>query len=212
MDINYWAATYLAHSTLHAWLKPDSSANKPTPGKPDLPKHFVITSSSAAFVGVAGYNPYAPGKAALRSLADGLRSEVLLYNGARTRTSPPSHSEIKIACIFPGSILSPGYEHENKLKHEVTKILEDGDPRQTEDEVALASVNGLENGDFLVATNYLANLMRVSSMQGTPRNGFGVVDTVLSWVTSVAWLFIGPDMDGKVYKYGKQHGIEVKSK
>ena len=38
----------------------------------------VLVSSAAAVCGVAGYSSYAPSKAAVRSLADTLRNEVLL--------------------------------------------------------------------------------------------------------------------------------------
>ena len=38
-----------------------------------------------------------------------------------------------------------------------------------------------------------------------------VVDTVMSWVAAVVWLFVGPDLDGKVWDYGKKHGVESKT-
>jgi len=40
---------------------------------------------------------------------------------------------------------------------------------------------------------------------GSPRARL-VVDTLLSWVASIAWLFVAPDLDGKVWKYGTQYG------
>jgi 3-dehydrosphinganine reductase len=206
MDINYWAATYLAHSTLRAWLLPNSKPQN----RPDLPKHFVMTSSSSCFVGVTGYNPYSPPKAAMRNLADGLSNEIQIYNGSRERSTKPTHSEVKIHCVFPGSILSPGFAEENKLKHPVTKILEDGDPHQSIDEVAAVSVRELENGHFFIATNWLGKLMRWSALSGSPRNGWGLLDTVVPLLTPWVWLFQRPYMDWTAYKWGKDNGIEVK--
>ncbi|OCK85907.1 NAD(P)-binding protein [Lepidopterella palustris CBS 459.81] len=218
MDINYWAAAYLAHATLKVWLYP--SAKQPTTTTTssekkvsELPRHFIITSSSIAFCNIAGYAPYGPAKAALRSLSDALRSELNLYNGARrplnpssTPTAPPAPFDINIHTIYPGTILSPGHELENTTKHAITTILEESDPRQSEDEVARAAMKGLERGDYMIATNWLGQLMRVSSLQGSPRDGL-VWDTVGSWVTSIAWLFIWPDMEGKVWKWGRKNGM-----
>ena len=205
MDINYWAAAYLAHAALKLWTVPTSSTvAQETPLV--APRHFIMTSSSVAFVGVAGYAPYAPAKAAMRSLADTLRSELNLYNGARHFSGapgPPVDLQVHIVC--PGTILSEGYEKENASKHPVTKILEEGDPKQTEDEVATAAIGSLQKGHYLITTQLLGSAMRASALGGSPRNNW-LLDTVFSWVTSLAWLFVGPDLERKVFNYGKNHG------
>lgn len=205
MDINYFAAAYLAQSTLKTWIKP-AAVNKSQNG-PQKPRHFIVTSSVACFAGIAGYVPYAPPKSALRSLADTLRSEVNLYNGARRNNNNNNNmpADIKIHCVCPGTITSPGYKEEQKTKPQVTKILEEGDLSQDEDQVAAAAVRGLESGGYLITTQLLGHAMRVSALGGSPRNNW-FVDTVFSWITAVAWLFIGPDMEGKVFNYGKKYG------
>lgn len=211
MEINYWAATYLAHATLKAWLKPSSSKSSAGNIKSVKPHHFIITSSTACFVGVAGYAPYSPAKSALRSLADTLRSELNLYNGfRRTHPSDGPEADVKIHCVLPGTITSPGHAIEQKTKHEVTKILEESDPAQTEDEVAAAAVRGLEKGGYLITTQLLGHAMRAGALSGSPRNNW-LVDTLFSWVVNLAWLFIGPDMEGKVFEYGKKHDVELPS-
>lgn len=201
MDINYWAAAYLAHATLKRFVAPDAAT------KSIQPRHFIITSSSIAFVGLAGYGTYAPAKSALRSLADSLRSEVNLYNGARRSKSADSAPprDVNIHIVLPGTITSPGLENENKTKHPVTEILEQGDPRQTEDQVAAAAIKGLERGHYMITTQFLGHVMKASTLGGSPRDRW-FLDTLTSWVTSIAWLFIGPDMDAKVFAYGKKHG------
>ena len=64
----------------------------------------------------------------------------------------------------------------------------------------------LFRSDYMVATNWLGQLMRVSAMQGSPRDNI-VWDTMVGWVASLAWLFIGPDMEGMVWGWGKKNGM-----
>ncbi|KAK4547378.1 hypothetical protein LTR36_001034 [Oleoguttula mirabilis] len=212
MDINYWAATYLAHATLRAWLRPPSPEGATTVGqKAAKPRHFIVTSSVACFAGIAGYAPYAPAKSALRSLADTLRSELNLYNGyRRTHSTGAPAADVKIHCVVPATITSPGLAEEEKTKHDVTKVLEESDPAQTEDEVALAAVRGLEKGGYLITTQLIGHAMRAGALGGSPRNNW-FVDTVFSWVVSIAWLFIGPDMEGKVFNWGKKNEVKLPS-
>jgi 3-dehydrosphinganine reductase len=213
MDMNYWSHAYLAQKTLKAWLYPDT----PYPAvdrkvKSELPRHFIITSSSVAFVNIAGYAPYGPAKTALRALADALRYEILLYNGARrskTNTKQsPAPFDVNIQVVYPGTIKSPGLELENVTKHPVTHVLESSDPVQSELEAAEATIAGLERGQYMIPTNWLGKLMRISSLGGSPRDNI-VVDTVGQWVTSIVWLFVNPDMEGKAWGWGKKEGMPV---
>ncbi|KAF2729784.1 3-ketosphinganine reductase-like protein [Polyplosphaeria fusca] len=208
MDLNYWAAAYLAHKTMKAWLYPDTPYQQGATA--EAPRHFIMTSSGAAFYSPAGYNPYGPAKCALRGLADGLRQEMLMYNGARRsnkKTSQaPAPFDIKVQIVFPGTIKSPGFETENQTKHQITHLIEAEDPVQTEVEAATAAMKGLESGKFMTQTNWLTELMRLSAISGSPRDNI-VKDTVGQWITSIAWLFIGPDMDGRPWGYGKKEGM-----
>jgi 3-dehydrosphinganine reductase len=206
MDINYWATAYLAHATLTAWTQasPPFFTSDP-PSK--HPRHFITTSSVLAFCGVAGYAPYSPPKSAQRSLIDTLRSEIALYNGARLNADVPT-PEIKLHAVFPGTIRSPGHAQEQRLKHPITGILEEGDPTQGEDEVALAAVKGLEKGDFLVATQGLGALLRWGALGSSARNGWiGFRDVLGSSVVSVLWCILGPQLEGKVFRWGKNNGV-----
>ncbi|KAF4636351.1 hypothetical protein G7Y89_g1729 [Cudoniella acicularis] len=187
MDINYWSCVDMAHAILSEWLAPSSV------GK-GRPKHLIFTSSVAAFYPVAGYAPYAPSKAAIKSLSDSLAQEVLLYG-----------DEVKIHTIFPGTISSAGLERENETKPEITHILEDSDPVQTPDVVATKSIKGLENGEYLVVVGLLGAAMRGCAWGGSKRNNW-VLDTVMTWITSLVWFFVGMDLDGKVRAYGKKNG------
>jgi 3-dehydrosphinganine reductase len=170
-----------------------------------------MTSSALAFINLAGYCPYSPAKAALRSLADGLKSEVQLYNAARrSKTNPtgitPAPFDVDINIIFPGSILSPGFEIENKTKHPISVELEASDPQQTELEAATAAVKGLEGGNYMTPTNWIVSLMRLGALSGSQKNNI-VVDTIGAWIVTLVWLIMIPDLNSKVWAWGKKNGM-----
>jgi len=212
MELNYFAAAYLAHATLKAWLYPEQPSKPQAIGEAhEPPRKFIITSSVLAFVNLAGYSPYAPAKAALRSLADGLRSEVQLYNAARrskSHSSSQAHApfDVNIHLIFPGTILSPGFENEEKTKHPVTRELESSDPKQTEMEAATAAVKGLEAGNYMTSTNWLGELMRLGTLSGSEKNST-IFDTLGAFLATLIWLFVVPDLNSKVWSWGKKNGM-----
>jgi 3-dehydrosphinganine reductase len=211
MDLNYFAAAYLAHKTLQAWFYP--SKPYPKDATPESPRQFIFTSSAVAFVGLAGYAPYSPAKAAIRALADGLRSEVQLYNAARRNKTapngaPPAPFDVNIHIIFPGTILSPGFENEEKTKHPVTREMEASDPKQTELEAATAAVQGLEAGNFMTPTNWMAKVLRLGALGSSQRDNV-VFDTIGAWIVAVVWLIMVPDLNSKVWKWGKKNGMPV---
>lgn len=211
MQLNYFAPAYLAHETMRAWLYP----SKPYPAQekgaaPEPTRQLVFTSSATAFAGLAGYSPYAPSKAALRSLADCLRSEVQLYNAARRcKTNTDTQAapfDVNVRVIFPGTILSPGFEHEEKTKHPVTRACESSDPQQTEMEAAMATIQGLEGGNYMTATNWIVKLLRWGALGNSQRNNL-VVDTLAAWMTTIIWDIMIVDLNSKVWEWGKKHGM-----
>lgn len=99
------------------------------------------------------------------------------------------------------------YEVENTTKPAITKKLEESDGGQTPDEVAAASVRGLERGDELVTTSgLLGYVMKVGNLGSSKRNGWGVVDTMASWVIAVVFGFVRWDMDRTVRRWGVEKG------
>lgn len=187
MDVNFFSCSDMAHAVLKEWLAPQTL-------KAAKKRHLIFTSSVVAFYTIAGYAPYAPSKAAIRSLSDSLSQEVLLYT-----------NDIKVHTIFPGTIASPGLAEENKTKPEITQILEKDDPVQTPQIVAKRSIEGLERGEELITVHFLGSAMRSNVWGGTGRNNW-VLDTLFSWVVSIVWFFIRMDLNGKVVSYGKKHG------
>ena len=63
----------------------------------------------------------------------------------------------------------------------------------------------IERGEYLVAVSWLGIAMRGCAWGGSARNNW-VVDTMVTWITSIAWMFVGRDLDGKVRAYGKKNG------
>ncbi|KAI5276046.1 3-dehydrosphinganine reductase, partial [Ascosphaera acerosa] len=145
MDTVYWTAAYTAHAALNRWL---ASATTPQEAvgeeganggksRNHRTRHIIFTSSTLAFTPVAGYAPYSPAKAAMRSLADTLNMEVEAYNGARRRggqAAAAADADIKVHIVFPMGILSPGYENEQRTKPALTKKLEESDKPQPPEE------------------------------------------------------------------------------
>ncbi|KUJ19632.1 3-ketodihydrosphingosine reductase-like protein tsc10 [Mollisia scopiformis] len=187
MDVNFWSCVDMAQAILSEWLGKEN-------GQKGEEKHLVFTSSVVAFYPVVGYAPYAPSKAAIKSLSDSLVQECLLYG-----------EDVKVHTVFPGTISSPGLEIENQTKPEITHILEESDPVQSPEVVARKAIQGLERGEYLVTVSWLGDLMRGCAWGGS-RRGNWVIDTGMTWVASLAWYFVGMDLDGKVRKYGKDHG------
>ena len=209
MDVNFFSAAYLAHAALNAWLKPaagsgESAATSTTPGgakaAPEA-RHLIFTASFLALYSMVGYTPYAPGKSALRSLADGLSQEMQVYAGAR-----PDAPRVRVHTVFPATIFSEGLELENRVKPDVTKKIEEDDPGQTPDEAARASVAGLERGEELVATSWQTWLVMCSVLGGSVRNGLGVLQTLASWLVSIVLPLVRWDHDTKTRKWGAEHG------
>jgi 3-dehydrosphinganine reductase len=143
----------------------------------------------------------------MRGLSDTLVQEIEMYNGARTNAQNPAPpADVKVHIIFPMGILSPGFDHEQQIKPELTKLLEEADKPQTPEDVAKISIQGLERGEYMITTMLIASLMKATAMGASPRNSI-IWDTLLSWVGSVAFLFVVPDLTRKVWKWGRDHGV-----
>ncbi|KAJ5135686.1 uncharacterized protein N7515_004964 [Penicillium bovifimosum] len=204
MDTLYWTAANTAHATLRSWLTPVSPNEQvKTPRR-----HLIFTCSTLAFVPIAGYSPYSPAKAAIRSLSDTLSQEIEMYNGAysqRHSTNAPA-ADVKIHTIFPMGILSPGFDNEQKIKPELTKQLEEADKPQTPSDVAKISISALERGEYLITTMFIGHILKGTALGPSPRNSI-IGDTLLSWLSNLVFLQVIPDLRGKAFKWGKKNGL-----
>ena len=201
MDTVYWTAANTAHATLRKWLSPVPANDQPVEPK----RHLIFTCSTLAFVPVAGYGPYSPAKAAIRSLSDTLNQEIEMYNGARTRKHEAPAADVKVHTVFPMGILSPGFDNEEKIKPELTKQLEEADKPQTPDDVASIAVKALERGEYLITTMFVGHIMRGTALGVSPRN-HSIRDTLTGWLSNLVFLQIIPDLHKKAWNWGVKNG------
>ncbi|KAI1115975.1 NAD(P)-binding protein [Nemania sp. NC0429] len=209
MNSNYFTSLYTAHATLICWLKGPKGTNVEggktrtgSPG-PSPPRHIVFTASFLAFYSFAGYSPYSPCKAALRALSDNLSQEMNLYAAAY-----PDEPRIRFHTIFPATILGEAYEAENRVKSDLTKLLEGTDEGQEPDVIAAKSIRGLERGRELITTDFLTALVQRGVLGGSVRGGVlrALSDWVLVWLMGIAMVFVRDDMDRKTRAWGRKYG------
>ncbi|KAI0100952.1 NAD(P)-binding protein [Nemania sp. FL0031] len=198
MQSNYFTSAYVAHAAMNCWLRQPEAGQTAQ----SVPRHLIFTASLVSFYTFAGYAAYAPAKAALRALSDTLSQEVNLYMGAN-----PNQPPIRLHTIFPGTILSEGYELENTVKTDLTKAFEEGDPGQTPEVIARKSIRALEGGQEFITTDFNTALLR-SSMIGGNRRGFTRVigDWFLAGLLAIVMVFIRGDMDRKARNWGRTFG------
>ncbi|KAK3998207.1 NAD(P)-binding protein [Cladorrhinum sp. PSN332] len=198
MDSNYLSCVYMAHAILNAWLRPESS---PSPSSES--RHLIFTASFVSFFSFAGFTPYSPSKAAIRSLADSLSQEMNLYAAAH-----PELPAVRVHTVFPATMPTRSLIEENKVKTDLTKSLEEGDQVLTPDECARRAIKGLESGRELVPTSGIIHAVMTSMLGGSVRGGFvrGFLDTMLGWVVILVMVFVRWDMDKKVRSWGRKYG------
>jgi 3-dehydrosphinganine reductase len=188
MDVNYFGAAGMAHAALGEWLAPDAPVDE------KVAKHLVFTSSTLSYYSVAGYAAYSPAKYAIRGLAETLAQEVMLYP-----------QNVKVHVVYPGTILTDSFAREELTRPEITRILEAEDPQQQPDEVAERAIRGLENGQHSTTINWLGELMRLSVVGGTIRDNW-LYDFFGAILVQFVWIFVLPDMHGKIRKHRKKYG------
>ncbi|EXJ86902.1 hypothetical protein A1O3_03856 [Capronia epimyces CBS 606.96] len=207
MDTIYWSAAYMAHAALNLWKIPTKTSSPSAAPAPPT-RHLIFTSSTLAFFPVAGYSPYSPAKAAMRAMVDSLNEEVAVYNGARqSNTGPAPDADIAVHILFPMGIVSPGLENENKMKPELTLMLEKDDKPQQPDEVARILLDRLKAGDYMITTMFLGHLMRGCGMGASVRKN--IMDLFWNWLGSLVILFVAPDFVAKCRRWGRERGLHA---
>lgn len=204
MASNYFSCVYMAHATLNAWLATSTPSGHVVEKSTSQPaRHIIFTGSFVSFYSFAGFTPYAPSKAAIRSLSDSLSQEMNLY-----RTSRPELPPMRVHTVFPATMHTQSCADEDAVKSDLTKSLEEGDQILEPDECARRAIAGLESGEELVATSLIIRAVMASVLGGAIRGGFwkGLANTILGWITAVVMIFIRWEMDTKVRKWGNEHG------
>ncbi|TFY69728.1 hypothetical protein EVG20_g3024 [Dentipellis fragilis] len=160
MDDAYWAQVWTAHAATRLMVEQDRK------GK------IVFVSSTLGLMTVPGYASYVPAKHALRGLADMLRTELILYG-------------IDVHIFFPPTMLTPGYETENKTKPKITLKIEEGDSPLTAEKAAEILFQGVRNNQFQITGNFITELFRASSREASPRRNW-FLDGFLSFLAYVS--------------------------
>jgi len=179
MDETYWAQAW---SALAGSKK---MAREHAKGK------IVFVSSVLGYFSIVGYSTYSPGKFAIRGLAEALQSEFKLY-------------DIDIHIAFPGTIFTPGYDEENKIKPEVTKKIEESDTGAKPQLVAEGILRGVQRGDFHITYDILGDIFRSSSAGSTPRNNY-LVDGVMNFIGFIALPIWRLTVDSTVRSHRNEH-------
>ncbi|KAL3485772.1 3-ketodihydrosphingosine reductase tsc10 [Aspergillus germanicus] len=208
MDTVYWTAANTAHAILKKWLVPiNPSHQRPLPRR-----HLIFTCSTLAFVPIAGYAPYSPAKAAIRSLSDTLSQEIEIYNGSRAskERAKATPADVRIHTVFPMGILSPGFDNEQQIKPALTKQLESADKPQTPKEVAKIAIEAIERGEYLITTMFVGDIMKGTALGPSPRNSW-FRDTFTGWLSNLVFLQVVPDLRKQAYLWGKKHGVPTDS-
>ncbi|KAL4892030.1 NAD(P)-binding protein [Aspergillus ambiguus] len=193
MELNYYTTVFIVQCCLRLWLRVPH---------PPSPRHIVLTSSTAAFLGLPGYDAYTPAKVAIRALADTLRQEVLLYG----------RDVIRVHCSFPGPFSSSSYLEGHDNKPELLEMLE-GTPRSRDEvkrtvpsprTVAQRIISGLEKGKTYIPVDFQTELL-LNNMRGpSPRfRWWALWEFLLGIVAAMAWWWFRRDFDRKTLRYGE---------
>ncbi|KAJ3578440.1 hypothetical protein NPX13_g2134 [Xylaria arbuscula] len=179
----------MAHAILNAWVGPAAVGDAPrnaakhserqsrTPSTQSLSaRHLVFTGSFVSFYSFAGFTPYAPSKAAVRSLSDSLSQEMNLYAAAHPDLPP-----VRIHTVFPATMPTQSLEDENAVRTDLTKSLEEGDQILPPEECARRAIASLESGEELIPTSTIIRLVMASVIGRSVRGGFWkrLINTIL---------------------------------
>ncbi|XP_031562922.1 3-ketodihydrosphingosine reductase-like [Actinia tenebrosa] len=100
--------------------------------------HIVFVSSMGGQLGIFGLTAYSASKFAVRGFAESLFMEVKPYN-------------IGVSVVFPPDTDTPGFENENKLKPEETKLICSSGGLFSPESVAKNIISGVESRKFLIS-------------------------------------------------------------
>ncbi|KAF8529180.1 hypothetical protein BU17DRAFT_73355 [Hysterangium stoloniferum] len=182
MDNAYWVQAWTALAATKKMVR-DGVQGK-----------IVFVASTLGLMSIVGYSSYAPGKHAIRGLAEGLRSEFILYG-------------IDVHCFFPCTIYSPGLEEENKTKPKITLKIEEADSGLTPEQVA----EGIFNGTPISAGDLITKIFLGSTRGSSPSNNV-LVALIMDLVAWIGIPIFRQSLDSTVRKHQSEHEEYLKQK
>jgi 3-dehydrosphinganine reductase len=129
MDANYLGSVHAIRAVLPGMVERGSG-------------HILLTSSTAAFLGIPGYSSYSPTKASVRQLGLCLRYEL-------------EPAGVRVCVLYPADTDTPGLARENLRKPAETKAVTGSIAPMAAERVAAAAVRGLERGRTHIAVDPL---------------------------------------------------------
>jgi 3-dehydrosphinganine reductase len=133
MAVNYFGTLYALKAVVPGMRKRGAGS-------------VVLISSGAGLVGLFGYTPYAPGKFALRGLAESLRAEL-------------KPAGVKVTIVYPPDTDTPQLAEENLTKPPETRALTAGAGLWTADDVARVTLKAVQCGKFSVTPGWQLTLL-----------------------------------------------------
>lgn len=162
VKVNYLGSLYTVHAVAKSMISHNVHDGK-----------IVLVGSTLSLIGIAGYAQYAPAKAALRNLAECLRQEFLMYG-------------ISVHLYCPGSIDTPGFEEEQKIKPKVTKAIEGQVALLKPERCAAILLSKLKKRQFIITSDFDTDLLRCATIGIAPRNNY-FMDGCLQFISSVKY-------------------------
>ena len=178
MQVNYWGC----YSTAHVLL-PGMLARKGG--------HLCFVASMLYVAPMAGYSGYCPTKAAVRHLADSLRSELI-------------GTGVSVSVGYPPDTETPGFDKENETKPGETVAIMDAmqDQVYTADAVAKCMFAGLQAGRYHLPTPDFLHNLGLSMVAGlTPRPKWAVIEILLAPFLVIAALIMRSQQDRAVARF-----------
>ena len=129
METNYFGTLNLVHPTTKVMASAGGG-------------RITLIASGAAFVGVAGYSAYAPGKFAVRALGEVLRVELAPHG-------------ISVSVAFPPDTATPQLESEKRHRPEITRQIASGGGVLSPGRVAVRLIGDAEAGRFMLTPSLL---------------------------------------------------------
>lgn len=108
--------------------------------------HVIVTSSTAALIGVPGYTAYAATKAAVLALVASLRLEI-------------EPSGVRLGVLFPPDTQTPGLDRENLRKPVETVAVSGAIKPVPAERVADAVIRGIERGSRMISVDPLTRIL-----------------------------------------------------
>lgn len=153
--------------------------------------HLCFIASAVVISPMAGYTAYAASKAAVRALADGLRSET-------------QSTGVTVSIGYPPDTQTPGFDKENESKAAVTAAIADAfhDTVYSATTVAASLFQGLQRGAYHLPTPDTLAQLGLSLIAGvTPRPLPLLLELLLAPVLVVIAAVYRGMQDGVVRKF-----------